>query len=372
MKFAQRISSIRRGSPRTRAGRARRPRRRCAPPRRRARRSPGGSSRRARAAPSSPGSCASHSISSPGTRRRSSSAIAMSRHAWPRPIGDETYERARGRARPGPRPAGAAARRRDALRELAQQQVDPRRGRARAPRGPRPRGRRARRRSARRRARRARTARSRRACPGPRRPGSARARHSASAASRRATPCSPRVMAEHLRGGVERPRDAVLDLLRRVRLGERLGEEELEEAPVVLLPVVAVVLRPAAIAPRRRPVGAWWRHRRGGRARRTDRTRSGCSRRELRAPSGRRARARRRTTRVDAAVVEDGDGVGDRTRASAYARGVGGRGRTGRCRARRTSRPGVPRQVTGSATSTGGSGRSSTCGSSRTTGSPVP
>ena len=36
------------------------------------------------------GSCASQSISRSGCRRRSSSAIATSRRAWPRPIGDET------------------------------------------------------------------------------------------------------------------------------------------------------------------------------------------------------------------------------------------------------------------------------------------
>ncbi len=47
--------------------------------------------------------------------------------------------------------------------------------------------------------------------------------------------------------GLERPADAVLDLLRRVRLVEDPGEEELEEALVVPLPVVAVVLRPALV-----------------------------------------------------------------------------------------------------------------------------
>ena len=46
---------------------------------------------------------------------------------------------------------------------------------------------------------------------------------------------------------LEAPADAVLDLLRRVRLGEGLREEELEEVAVVLEPVVAVVLRPALV-----------------------------------------------------------------------------------------------------------------------------
>src|SRR5205085_627411 len=45
------------------------------------------------------GSCASHSISNPRRRRRSASAIAMSRQAWPRPIGDEMYSARLGRMR---------------------------------------------------------------------------------------------------------------------------------------------------------------------------------------------------------------------------------------------------------------------------------
>ena len=48
-----------------------------------------------------------------------------------------------------------------------------------------------------------------------------------------------------LRVGLEAPADAVLDLLRRVRLGEDPGHEELEEAEVVGAPVVLVELRPA-------------------------------------------------------------------------------------------------------------------------------
>ena len=46
---------------------------------------------------------------------------------------------------------------------------------------------------------------------------------------------------------LEAPADGVLDLLRRVRLGEHSPEEELEELLVVLEPVVAVVLRPPVL-----------------------------------------------------------------------------------------------------------------------------
>ena len=46
---------------------------------------------------------------------------------------------------------------------------------------------------------------------------------------------------------LEAPADAVLALLRRVRLGEALREEELEEVLVVLEPVVAVPLVPADV-----------------------------------------------------------------------------------------------------------------------------
>ena len=47
--------------------------------------------------------------------------------------------------------------------------------------------------------------------------------------------------------GLEAPAHAVLDLLGRVRLGEHLAEEELQEVAVVLEPVVAVVLAPAVV-----------------------------------------------------------------------------------------------------------------------------
>ena len=52
------------------------------------------------------------------------------------------------------------------------------------------------------------------------------------------------VVGERLGRRLEGPRDAVLDLLRRVRLREALPQEELEEVAVVAQPVVDVVLRP--------------------------------------------------------------------------------------------------------------------------------
>ena len=52
---------------------------------------------------------------------------------------------------------------------------------------------------------------------------------------------------QRLRVRLEPPADAVLALLRRVRLGEALREEELEEVLVVLEPVVAVPLLPAVV-----------------------------------------------------------------------------------------------------------------------------
>ena len=52
---------------------------------------------------------------------------------------------------------------------------------------------------------------------------------------------------ERLHASVEPPPDAVLDLLRRVRLGELLREEELEEPAEVAPPVVDVPLGPALV-----------------------------------------------------------------------------------------------------------------------------
>ena len=71
------------------------------------------------------GSCASQSICRSGCSARSSRAMATSRHAWPRPIGEETYS---ARLRPaGSRGATARPRRRaavGALGEVAQQLVE--------------------------------------------------------------------------------------------------------------------------------------------------------------------------------------------------------------------------------------------------------
>ena len=55
------------------------------------------------------------------------------------------------------------------------------------------------------------------------------------------------VAIERLGRRLEAPADAVLDRLGRVRLGEHLRDEELEEVAVVAEPVVAVVLRPALV-----------------------------------------------------------------------------------------------------------------------------
>ena len=52
---------------------------------------------------------------------------------------------------------------------------------------------------------------------------------------------------ERVRRALEPPADRVLDLLRRVRLRHAAAEEELEVAAEVLLPVVAVGLRPALV-----------------------------------------------------------------------------------------------------------------------------
>ena len=56
---------------------------------------------------------------------------------------------------------------------------------------------------------------------------------------------------QRLRRRLQAPPDAVLDLLGRVRLGEHLPEEELEEVAVVLEPVVAIVLGPALVGRQR-------------------------------------------------------------------------------------------------------------------------
>src|SRR2546421_6230998 len=52
---------------------------------------------------------------------------------------------------------------------------------------------------------------------------------------------------QHLWCCLKPPAHHVLDLLGGVRLGEDLGHEEFEKAPVVLEPVVAIVLGPALV-----------------------------------------------------------------------------------------------------------------------------
>ena len=268
MKFAQRISSIRRIASNAW--------RRCSPasasmwPASEASSALAGWIVSPRAASSDvTGSWASHSTTRPGTRRRSSSAIRTSRHACPSPIGDETTSARRGCEAGRAHRAGI----RGAARDVAQEEVHPD-GVAHERQVP-------------------------RALeddePAARELGHARAAlgrhhlvrgaldHDDGAAHRAAQrlgrlPVRDALLAaghgQDLRRGVEPPRDAVLERLRRVRLGQRLREEELEEAPEVLLPVLGVVLGPAAIAPRRLvgEVG----HRRAERDHRP-RTRSGCS-----------------------------------------------------------------------------------------------
>ena len=73
----------------------------------------------------SPGAARASRSRGPGAAARSSPAIATSRRAWPRPIGDETKSARRGRDA-GPRPPRARGGG-DAADELAQQPVDPHR-----------------------------------------------------------------------------------------------------------------------------------------------------------------------------------------------------------------------------------------------------
>ena len=78
---------------------------------------------------------------------------------------------------------------------------------------------------------------------------------------------------EHLRRRLERPAHGVLDLLGRVRLGEHLREEELEEVGVMLEPVLAVVLPPSLVGLQtlvERDHGAASGRRRAERQRRSD------------------------------------------------------------------------------------------------------
>ena len=223
------------------------------------------------------GCCASQSICRSGCSSRSSAAIATSRRAWPRPIGEDRYSArsAAGAARAAQvRRCGVAARpgrrtrviswlistgspgRRPVAGALEQHQR--------------------RRRSARPAARRSRAAGSGRRCRGRRGPGTRTCAHSGSTgvADRAVAARAGRRWCRPASAGsiVVRPADAVLDLLGRVRLGEHLLEEEPDEVVVVAVePVVLVVLRPS---PRWCRVGssqAYW-SRLGLRHRRTRRT----------------------------------------------------------------------------------------------------
>ena len=188
------------------------------------------------------GCWASHSISRSGCSLRSSSAIATSRRAWPRPIGEEMYSARLARAGA----ALPAPRRRGRAQEVAQQQVDLD---GVAPGGHVPgvleRHQRAVRHLRQRLPLRVRAHEIQIAVDHERGAGDARARLAHRLA--RGQPEPARGVRQHLRVGVERPRDAVLDLLGGMGLVDALREEELEEAAVVPAPVVAVVLRPPLV-----------------------------------------------------------------------------------------------------------------------------
>jgi hypothetical protein len=114
--------------------------------------------------------------------------------------------------------------------------------------------------------------------------------------------------------GVQAPSDAVLDLLGRVRLGEHLAEEELEEVAVVLEPVVAVVLVPPVVGLHRlverggRADGVL-RERRGGRDEGCPLDALGMLGREERAPEG-AGREPHEDGAVGLGGVHDGQRVG--------------------------------------------------------------
>ena len=116
-------------------------------------------------------------------------------------------------------------------------------------------------------------------------------------------PTSNRVSRSASRRRVEAPGDAVLDLLGRVRLGEHLAEEELEEAAVVAAASSAGCTSPSPRRSRaRRRTGTRRARDRAGRGTgswadedgRPERA-LGVPRREQQPRRGRRARARRRT-----------------------------------------------------------------------------
>ena len=131
---------------------------------------------------------------------------------------------------------------------------------------------------------------------------------------------------ERLAVGVQRPADRVLDLLRRVRLAEALGHEELEVVAVVARPVVPVGLRPAVVGLQ---IGVEREADAGGHRRRERK----CGRHEDRAAEavavvGAEQQSRGRGAAVhDHRAVVDAGGVEHRNRvALEHARAVGVRG----------------------------------------------
>ena len=187
------------------------------------------------------GCWASQSISRSGCSLRSSSAIATSRWAWPSPIGEEMYSARLRRDFPRAQRRGGGAgltkSRRSRLtltgsrtcgqvaRALEHDQLR------------RPWARRAKRLGARRG--------SRRRFRGSRAPGSGCAAAGRVSLLVRA---GVRLGQDQCLGvRLQPPADAVLARLGRVRLGEALREEELQEVLVVPAPVVLVVLRPALV-----------------------------------------------------------------------------------------------------------------------------
>ena len=164
---------------------------------------------------------------------------------------------------------------------------------------------------------------------------------------------------ERLARRLEAPADAVLDLLRRVRLGEGLREEELEEVAVVLEPVVAVVLRPALVRLQRlverrlhaRPVHA---ERRGRRDEHGAVDALGVLGGEQGAPEG-AGRQPDDHGAVGAGGVHHRDGVRDELASRRRPRPYPG-GPCGRSRGRRRSRRERAARGRGSAPSSGASG----------------
>ena len=198
-----------------------------------------------------------------------------------------------------------------------------------------------------------------------------------SANSVRPHACSPKVVSASVEGSISWPqRDAVLDRLRRVGFGEHAPEEELEEAVVVELPVVAVVLGPSLGRGERlvegvhRPLGMGRRERYG----RTDRHHAehavGAVGRHLDRPQRaarecRRARpARSRWRRAPPACRR-------RTRGACRPR-LRRVGPSGRNPDRRRSPRGGGGRGRRSGASSGGTARSTRSGAARLVGSPSP